>query len=428
VISCSHPLAFLPSFLSLSMEQGSRWRSPSPTGSDGGASCSGLGSDSSDDEMPFVGTGSPRPLLQDDGSPGTDDLEALREQVSAFAAEYRENLGRRVAGRRAAAAASGGPHQQISDLEILAEDYTSELGVVPSIFSRGKRRSESDAAASEDPPSASCSSDAPPLPPPVPRDESTASVILFDWDDTLFPTAFLQEMVLPKLPAVAKETGLPADSQHFNTLAAQARMVRAVLTIARTVAQVAIVTLAVRPWVTTSSDRWLPGLNITDLLRRLGIPVYYARENVKRSDACLAQVEEGVDLFTVAKRATMMKCLRKLYGKRSLTQAARMNVISIGDSLAEKEALKEVLWASCESQRDPQGKIITPLCKTVKFFYQPSAAILGDQLQLVAMWLRRMAVHSEDFDVSMDSKDLRRWGPKFLMPEDEISGQVTTEG
>jgi len=403
-------------------EKSSRARSPSPTGSDGGGSCSGLGSDSSDDEMPFVGQGSPRPLPQDDGSPDTDD-QALREKVSEFASEYRENLGRCVAGRRATVTASGGPNQHISDLEILAEAYMSELGILPSIFSRGKRSTASDATAPSDAPSASWSSDAPPLP-AAPRDESTASVILFDWDDTLLPTAFLQEMVLPKLPASAKETGLPPDSQHFETLAAHACMLRAILTIARTVAQVAIVTLAVRPWVTTSSDRWLPGLNITDLLRRLGIPVYYSRENVKRRDACQAQVEEGVDIFTVAKRATMMKCLRKLYGKRSLTQAARMNVMSIGDSLAEKEALKEVLWASCESQRDPQGKIITPLCKTVKFVYQPSASLLGDELQLVAMWLRRMALHSEDFDVSMDSEDLRHWGQKFLMPEDEDSGQV----
>lgn len=413
--------------------KGSRTRSPSPTGSDGGASYSGMGSDSSDDEIPCFGAGSPRTLtLKEPISPDND--EALREQVSELAATYREKLGRRVAGRRAAAAASGGPKEQFSDLEFLAEDYTTELGVVPSIFSsRSKRRSESDAAAagttSEDPPSASCSSDAPP-PPVAPRDESTASVILFDWDDTLFPTAFLQETVLPKLGSLAKETGLPPDSQYFDTLAAHARMLRAVLTIARTVAQVAIVTLAVRPWVSTSSDRWLPGLNVTDLLKRLGIPIYYARENIKQGDACRAHIEEGVDIFTVAKRATMMKCLRKLYGRRSLTPAARMNVISIGDSLAEKDALKEVLWASCESQRDSQGKIITPLCKTVKFVLHPSAALLGDELQLVAMWLRKMAIHTEDFDVSMDlgSEDLRHWGQKFLMPEDADSGQVPATG
>merc|ERR1712187_814826 len=113
--------------------------------------------------------------------------------------------------------------------------------------------------------------------------------------------------------------------------------------------------------VLTSSERFMPGLNLGDFLQRLGIPVYYAREHVKRPDACLAQVEEGVDVFTVAKRATMMKVLRKLYGKRPSV----MNVISVGDSLAEKDAVKEVLWAACDlPQRE--GVLYLSLCKTVK--------------------------------------------------------------
>jgi len=39
---------------------------------------------------------------------------------------------------------------------------------------------------------------------------------------------------------------------------------------------------------------------------------------------------------------------------KGLTQATPMNAISIGDSLAEKDALKEVLWNACEPQRHPQ--------------------------------------------------------------------------
>merc|ERR1712066_422528 len=200
--------------------------------------------------------------------------------------------------------------------------------------------------------------------------------------------------------ADSRSDPFPADSPHRDALILHASTVRAVLMAARSVAQVAIVTLALRPWVVTSSERFLPGLDMESFLKSLGIPVYYAREHVKRPDACLAQVEEGVDVFTVAKRATMMKVLRKLYGKN----ARIMNVISIGDSLAERDAVKEVLWASCESAQS-QGSLEVALCKTVKFIHQPSLKQLGDQLHLLSMWLNGMESHAEDFDLNMEIFD-----------------------
>lgn len=326
--------------------------------------------------------------------------------VAEMAAEYRAQLRLRFAERLP----GPGGHR---DLQLLADELTAELGPGPQLPPPSpKDRKASDYLAVD-----STNSDASPSPSsrtrtpggspaaasspgglssgalsgaPGPED----AVVIFDWDDTLFPTWFLQEAVLPTLAnSNPREAVLPRDSAFYETLAAHAGAVRAVLTVARAVARVAIVTLAMRPWVLTSSDRFLPGLDLSELLSRLEIPVYYAREHVKRPDACLAQVEEGVDVFTVAKRATMLKCLRKLYGRR----CARMNVLSVGDSAAEKDAIKEVIWAACEND--------AALCKTVKFIYQPTLQQLGDQLQLLVMWIRRMAWHGEDFDLSMDDPD-----------------------
>mmetsp|Transcript_82201 Transcript_82201/g.233027 ORF Transcript_82201/g.233027 Transcript_82201/m.233027 type:complete len:284 (+) Transcript_82201:122-973(+) len=229
------------------------------------------------------------------------------------------------------------------------------------------------------------------------------TVIIFDWDDTLFPTWFLQSVVLPCTPGHGvREAYLPDDSPFNHMLAAHASTLRAVLTVARALGQVAIVTLAMRPWVLTSAKRFLPGLDLAELLGRLDISVFYARENIKRADACLAQIEEGVDVFTVAKRATMLKCLRKSFGKKLVasSRSSRINVISVGDSIAEKDAIKEVLWTAAE--RWP-GE--SPFCKTVKLDYQPTMHHLGDQLQLLALWLERMVVHTEDFDISMDNPE-----------------------
>lgn len=376
-------------------------------GSDAGA-CS---SDSEDERaaLPQGATGAPRPLARE--AIDADKRERATEQVAEMAKEYRAELGRLLALKKEASdSADGAPR---TDLEIMAEDCFAELGPSPSapsspsgspvrrIYSKDAPRGSSHRSSS---PSAGIASSSAGTKEGAKPDNN---IIIFDWDDTLLPTWYLQDKVSPSLPANAREATVPKDSPFYEMLATHASTVKAMLTLARAVGQVAIVTLALRPWVLTSAERFLPGLDIPELLSRLGIPVYYAREHVKRPDACLAQVEEGVDIFTVAKRATMIKCLRKLSRKR---KSARMNVISVGDSLAEKDAIKEVLWNMCD-----EGMLATPVCKTVKFVYQPSAQQLGDELQLLAMWLRQMAGHGEDFDINMeDPEDLRVRGHSFF--------------
>lgn len=320
-----------------------------------------------------------RPRAQDPEQEPEEGGQA-DEQVSGLASEYRAELGRILAERKLGAC---GP---LSDLGLAAEECCAEPGGLPASpgsCSVSSSRRSSDAGT------------------PAGGFGIHDAVIIFDWDDTLFPTWFVQEVVRPCVPGNAWEARLPAESPFREPLAAHASAVRAVLTVARAVAQVAIVTLAMRPWVLNSAERFLPGLDLPELLLRLGIPVLYAREHVKRPDACLARREEGVDVFTVAKRATMLKCLRKLYGKRP---CPRMNVTSVGDSPAEKDAIKEVLWAASE-QPWLQGQIATPLCKTVQLIHQPSVQQLGDELHLLATWLRRMASHGEDFDICVEEPE-----------------------
>lgn len=330
--------------------------------------------------------GAPRPPNQAEEVVDMLQRDQANEQVAALANEYRTVLGRWLA-KRQPSLPDAPPEVKRNDLELLAEECHAKLG----------RRSTQPIAT----PDASQGNS---------RDNT---VIIFDWDDTLFPTWFLQEVVLPCIPGNARDAKLPNDSPFSDTLATYASTLRAVLMVARAFGQVAIVTLAVRPWVLTSAERFLPGLDLAELLRRLEIPVFYARENIKRADACLAQIEEGVDVYTVAKRATMLKCLRKHYGKKmaSSRSSLRMNVISVGDSLAERDAIKEVLWAASE-----QWPGESPLCKTVKFNHQPTMHHLDDQLRLLTMWLQRMAAHTEDFDISMDNpEDLTVRGHALFM-------------
>lgn len=225
--------------------------------------------------------------------------------------------------------------------------------------------------------------------------EVPGTVIIFDWDDTLFPTWFCMEVVNPCLPDDG--TGKPrgaANSAFAEGLEQHAKLVVAILVAARSVGRVGIVTLAARPWVHSSASRYLPGLDLPAVLKELGIPIIYARECMKKAMISQAEVEEGVNVYVEAKRQAMLKAMKKLYGRNPWK-----NIISIGDSIAERDAIKELLWSHEQESPDP------PICKTVKLMEDPTVEQLGAELLLLGMWLRSMARHGEDFDVTMDDSE-----------------------
>merc|ERR1711972_850456 len=201
------------------------------------------------------------------------------------------------------------------------------------------------------------------------------------------------------IPCLPDEAGcknlpsVPADSAFHEALARLAETVQALLRAARALGRVGIVTLSSRPWVLTSS-KYLPGINFEQLLKELEIPVVYARECVPMRNISKAEVEEGVSVYTIMKRAAMVKVLKKLYRKNPWR-----NIISIGDSTIERDALKELLWS-----HEQDSDSLTP-CKTVKLMEEPSCEQLTAELLLLRLWLPAMVLHREDFDVTMDGTE-----------------------
>eukprot|EP00928_Gymnodinium_smaydae_P055308 TRINITY_DN38894_c0_g1_i1.p1 TRINITY_DN38894_c0_g1~~TRINITY_DN38894_c0_g1_i1.p1 ORF type:complete len:325 (+),score=68.95 TRINITY_DN38894_c0_g1_i1:153-1127(+) len=221
------------------------------------------------------------------------------------------------------------------------------------------------------------------------------TVIIFDWDDTLLPTWFVTEVVSPCLPDLSAEDSVPADSDFAQCLIKHAHMVRETLKAARRIARVGIVTLAQRPWVKSSASKYLLDKNFMKFLKELEIPVVYARECIQRPIVSMAQVEEGVNVFTVAKQQAMLKVLRRLSG----TSSSWRNVLSIGDSQIERDAMTDIMWCH-EAFAD-----VMPHCKTVKLMQDPTVEQLGAQLLLLGMWLPAMARFDEDFEITMDDSE-----------------------
>jgi len=216
------------------------------------------------------------------------------------------------------------------------------------------------------------------------------SCIIFDWDDTLFPTWYVENVVKP--------SGLEEDPQMAalfkEAIAIHVAAVKDLLRTARELANVAIVTLATREWFQLTARTYWPDSDFEEFISDLEIPVYYAREHLTRAEKKLQA--EGVDLFVVAKRNAMSRCLRK-FSKKLGCDAT--NLISVGDAFAEHEAMKEVGWSMSSST----------ICKSILFLPDPPLCTLTDEINILTHCISRMVAAEDDFDWDMPGPSEMAW-------------------
>lgn len=232
-----------------------------------------------------------------------------------------------------------------------------------------------------------------------------ANVIIFDWDDTLLPTSFLRDAlkIYPnrsggqsqRIPGrkskVSRTSGFPCQA----AIDSHCDLIRELLLAARSVAPVAIVTLAERPWVHDSAEHFLPGLNLKRLLRDLDIPVYYAVEYRKSTRNPLCPETPPA----CSKRMAMDDFINNLerdYG-------TRLNILSVGDSMAEREAARKAA-ASLEKKACRAGEPM-PWCKTIKFQTDPSLKMLSLELRSLLCNLDRFLALDHDLDLIFEQQD-----------------------
>lgn len=204
---------------------------------------------------------------------------------------------------------------------------------------------------------------------------------IFDWDDTLFPTSYVNETVQPELQNLVEDE-LPAVFEKPLRLHAEA--LEATLRAARKLGTIAIVTLANREWVHTSA-RFLPGLDLEELFKELDIQISYAREGFSKQAVWFAQAEPGVNVFQLMKQKAMRRVLRRNYGSR----CTDMHVLNIGDSVVEHAAITDVLWHT-------DGKSI---CKRVKLLPEPAIEISTLELQILTLCYNRLVRSDMDLDI-----------------------------
>jgi len=205
---------------------------------------------------------------------------------------------------------------------------------------------------------------------------SEASLIILDWDDTLFPSTWLQQQGLQ----IVVGSAMPSDEQKA-LLRRVARYVIRTLRRAKHLGHVTIVTNAEKGWVELSCSKFLP--EVFPLLE--GIKVLSARSTFEH-----AQPQSPVHWKCLAFRREITAFFQ---APRFVEAGCQKNMISVGDSMQERVALHEAT-----AGRDCWTK-------SLKFEERPSPEQLMKQHKLLTACLRPFVAFEGSLDLCMQCPD-----------------------
>lgn len=256
--------------------------------------------------------------------------------------------------------------------------------------------------------------------------DKSQTAIIFDWDDTLFPTTYIRHDLGLDLHKPLKDQNLPlslkqevaANLQKCATNAAN------LLRLACTMGKVILVTLASPPWVTDACKLFYP--SIGSLLTTLGITAIYAQEdNPVDHDALQGKSYNELEIFwSKVKGKAIGKALKVFYSQYK--GQSWKNILSIGDSNFERlgtisatEEYMQELGVHPEEGQDQSAASNRPLTcqanirghkyrlrtKTLKLVDQPTIEELTMEIDICRQWLPHMVCLDAGFDVDLSALD-----------------------
>ena len=202
--------------------------------------------------------------------------------------------------------------------------------------------------------------------PPASRPPSHQTVIIFDFDDTLTPTSFLNAK-----PDLAQSPNVQKQLQVIADLGSQ------LLEMAMRFGHTFIITNAIRGWVEYSTNKHMPSLLST--LQK--VKIISARDNYEQQ--LPGQYHEW-------KVQTFLKV------QKELNSQIITNLVSLGDSNIEMDAVHIMGSEFSEA-----------LVKTVKFRETPTPDELAKQLELVLQKFEKIILNAKNLKISLE----RKWVP-----------------
>mmetsp|Transcript_117348 Transcript_117348/g.314596 ORF Transcript_117348/g.314596 Transcript_117348/m.314596 type:complete len:276 (-) Transcript_117348:270-1097(-) len=223
--------------------------------------------------------------------------------------------------------------------------------------------------AAEEPPAGGCAQ-------PAPDEESAVrfpaedTIFIFDWDDTVLPSTWVQCQGL-RLDGSSVLTGAQREE-----LAEVARVAGETLAAAKQHGTVVLVTNAQRGWIELSCQKFMPSL----------VPVL---ENVKLLSARTAYESAEVSSPLEWKLRAFEAEIGRIYRPDGKADSDRAwNVLSLGDSLHEREALLRATkpLPNCRS-------------KSLKFVERPDVGQICKQHALVTSCFQQILHHDGNLDL-----------------------------
>lgn len=199
------------------------------------------------------------------------------------------------------------------------------------------------------------------------RDET---LFIFDWDDTVLPSTWVQRQGL-RLDAGSEVT--PYQREQLGEVAAAAAET---LRLAKQHGTVVLVTNAERGWIELSCEKFLPTLYPT----LEGVKLVSARTTYESRD-CPTPLDWKLHAFESE--------IARIYGAGVLTdEKRRKNVLSLGDSVHEREALLRAT-----------GQLPNCRAKSLKFVERPDIAQIVKQHSLVTSCFGRIVHQDGNLDL-----------------------------
>jgi hypothetical protein len=243
-------------------------------------------------------------------------------------------------------------------------------------------------------------------------------LIFFDWDDTIFPTSWLES----KLGFAEWSRGLVGpesvlDDADRRLLDELDHAARSFLVAASQFGKLCCVTLAKQPWQFRTMSTFLPRLAAA--WEELGVRLRYASQekiDTRRAEQpfhcpawCLRAEKADEKEYSVLqyqkmvtkKQRAMDRELRKFYGGSHSWK----HVISFGDGPYERQALQDLAFEHVNPSSKKSGVSKVLRTKTVKMLEAPDCQQLCEELRLLQAWLPSIICVDGDFDTSLDGDE-----------------------
>lgn len=238
-------------------------------------------------------------------------------------------------------------------------------------------------------------------------------IIIFDWDDTLFPTTYVRDDLELNWRVKMKDQRLDIreKTKITNKLDRCAKRVLELMRLASRYGKMVLVTLARSPWVNDSCNNFYPAVG--RLIRDMNVPIVYAQEGmqVEYNKRDMKSTEEIEEFWSKVKGKAIARELESFYSQYE--GQSWKNIISIGDSdferlgtqLATKDYMTQAGIKVDGQTVEVDNHVYKVRTKTFKMIDQPTVEELTLQVTMLHKWLPLMVQLDNSFDVNLNDVD-----------------------